>query len=298
VNTHFARTGGRLVSMDTTPPFQPNVSKPTVALKSSFGVDLAPAFKAQYHSRKQSFYAANTKDTHQAKKASFDLVNNPVKKSVYVTWVEKPAPCYADPCVLFLMSLTPVTAPLWLMLMDGYMGKQKATFKKTCVAFKEARSTPKSTPRNLREQLRAASSRALAMPKYWDEVKDPLVAQYFPLKKGSAEYQRVYDAIDLTTRQQQLHIHSIERIQNIGLWQSYCVKKSQICQREAASRPPNPTNHSGSQVRNWLFNGCPPDVVDKIMQQGFSPVRNQPVRRAGLEVLFTILAASLPHPNV
>ena len=109
------------------------------------------------------------------------------------------------------------------------------------------------------------------MPKYWDEVKDPLVAQYFPLQKGSAEYKRVHDAIALTTKQQQLNIHSIERVQNIGLWQSYCVKKSQICQREASSRPPNATNHSGSQVRNWLFHGCGPDVVDKILQQGFNP---------------------------
>ena len=63
---------------------------------------------------------------------------------------------------------------------------------------------------------------------------------------------------------------SSTQVQNIGLWQSYCVKKSQICQREASSRPPNPTNHSGSQVRNWLFHGCGPDVVDKILQQGFN----------------------------
>ena len=30
---------------------------------------------------------------------------------------------------------------------------------------------------------------------YWDEVKDPLVAQYFPLAKNSKEYKRVYDAM-------------------------------------------------------------------------------------------------------
>ena len=131
------------------------------------------------------------------------------------------------------------------------------------------------TADQLKEMQKAmgAGNDALAMPKYWDEVKDPLVAQYFPLAKNSKEYKRVYDAIALTTRQQQLNIHSIERVQNIGLWQSYCVKKSQICQREAESRPPNPTNHSGSQVRNWLFHGCGPDVVDKILQQGFNPVR-------------------------
>ena len=109
------------------------------------------------------------------------------------------------------------------------------------------------TAEQLREMQKAmgAGDDALAMPKYWDEVKDPLVAQYFPLQKGSAEYKRVYDAIALTTKQQQLNIHSIERVQNIGLWQSYCVKKSQICQREASSKAPErdePLRQPGAQL--------------------------------------------------
>ena len=39
------------------------------------------------------------------------------------------------------------------------------------------------TAEQLREMQKAmgAGDDALAMPKYWDEVKDPLVAQYFPL---------------------------------------------------------------------------------------------------------------------
>ena len=40
VDTHFARTGGALVSTDATPPFQPNVTKASVALKSA--VECAP----------------------------------------------------------------------------------------------------------------------------------------------------------------------------------------------------------------------------------------------------------------
>ena len=125
------------------------------------------------------------------------------------------------------------------------------------------------TADQLKEMQKAmgGGDEALATPKYWEAVKDPLMAQYFPLRPESEEYRRVYDAINLTTGPQQLHIHSVERVQNIGLWQSYCVKKSQI-----VSRPPGPrpTNRSGSQVRNWLFHGCGPDVVDKILQQGFN----------------------------
>ncbi len=93
----------------------------------------------------------------------------------------------------------------------------------------------------LQKLLGGAGDSALDPPKYWGQVKDPLMAEYFNLQQGSEEYRRVYDAINLTTGPQQLRIHSIERVQNIGLWQSYCVKKSQICQREAESRPPNPT---------------------------------------------------------
>ena len=84
----------------------------------------------------------------------------------------------------------------------------------------------------LQKLLGGAGDSALDPPKYWGQVKDPLMAEYFPLQQGSEEYQRVYNAINLTTGPQQLRIHSIERVQNISLWQSYCVKKSATVARE------------------------------------------------------------------
>ena len=74
----------------------------------------------------------------------------------------------------------------------------------------------------LQKLLGGAGDSALDPPKYWGQVKDPLMAEYFNLQQGSEEYQRVYNAINLTTGPQQLRIHSIERVQNISLWQSYC----------------------------------------------------------------------------
>ena len=147
-NTHFASTCGDLHTQDATSPFQPNLSKANVVLKSAldFSQDLLTAeFRVKYDHRKQSFYASNTTDEYQDKRASLNL--KPMKPSVAVAWVDTPTPCYVDPCVRNLMALTPLTAPIWLKLMDGHMGKQKATFKKTCSAFKEAQSTP----RNLRD---------------------------------------------------------------------------------------------------------------------------------------------------
>jgi len=106
---------------------------------------------------------------------------------------------------------------------------------------------------------------ALDPPKYWGQVKDPLMAEYFTLAPSSDEYKRVNAAISLTTGPQKMSIHAIERVQNISLWQSYCVKKSSIIGRER-----DPQHATRKYVRNWLFHGCGPDVVDKILQQGFN----------------------------
>ena len=91
-----------------------------------------------------------------------------------------------------------------------------------------------------------AGDSALDPPKYWGQVKDPLMAEYFNLAPNSAEYKRVEAAIALTTRPQQLRIHSIERVQNISLWQSYCVKKSATIAREK-----DPVAAERKYVRNW-----------------------------------------------
>ena len=117
----------------------------------------------------------------------------------------------------------------------------------------------------LQKLLGGEGDGALAQPKYWGQVKDPLMAEYFTLAPSSEEYKRVNAAIALTTGSQQLHINAIERVQNISLWQSYCVKKSSIIGREK-----DPQQATRKYVRNWLFHGCGPDVVDKILQQGFN----------------------------
>merc|ERR1712196_658907 len=54
-------------------------------------------------------------------------------------------------------------------------------------------------------------------------------------------------------------------VQNVSLWQSYSVKKSQICAREE-----DESKALRKYVRCWLFHGCPGDIVPKILQQGFN----------------------------
>ena len=141
VNTAFHETRGNLVTTDATLPFHPNQTKANVALKSVLDMKVDPAFWSQYLSRMQSFYASNTSDEEHDWNAKFRL--KPMKKSVHVAWVETPTPCYVNRRVRNLMALTPLTAPVWLMLMDRYMCKQKVTFTKTCSGFADRPQTPK-----------------------------------------------------------------------------------------------------------------------------------------------------------
>ena len=119
------------------------------------------------------------------------------------------------------------------------------------------------------DRLKEMPDEAFAPPSYWDEVKDPSsTVEFFPLEAGSEEYERVQSAFALTTGPLDVTINSIERVQNIGLWQAYCAKKSQIAAR--AIDPATATNHSGTPERNWLFHGLASEMSDKVAQLGFN----------------------------
>merc|ERR1719274_265342 len=83
--------------------------------------------------------------------------------------------------------------------------------------------------------------------------------------KTRDEYNRVLNAFMLTLNRSNFRIYSIDRVQNVSLWQSYSVKKSQICAREE-----DESKALRKYVRCWLFHGCPGDIVPKILQQGFN----------------------------
>ena len=116
-------------------------------------------------------------------------------------------------------------------------------------------------------QKRTGGADALATPSYWDDVKDKTVAQTFALNSSSGEYKRVEDCFMLTLwdKNWRIRIQSIERVQNVSLWQSYRVKRSTICSREHDEKA---ALHK--YVRCWVFHGCPSDVASKVIQQGFN----------------------------
>ncbi|KAH8044683.1 platelet-activating factor acetyltransferase [Aureococcus anophagefferens] len=136
--------------------------------------------------------------------------------------------------------------------------------------FAMAHTDPPSSEQlaELQDALGGGGADALAPPRYWDQVKDPLVAEYFKLDPKSDEYRRAAGAFLLEDDlRKKCTIQSIERVQNISLWQSYCVRKSATVSREGSE---NLAEATRKYVRCWLFHGAPGDVVAKILQQGFN----------------------------
>ena len=109
-----------------------------------------------------------------------------------------------------------------------------------------------------------------ALPTYWNPIMNRLNAEKFSVDPGSEEYARVETAFMLTLddpsrglQRTQFTIQSVERIQNMDLWNLYVAKRKSICGRKSPKDAQN-------LVRNWLFHGCSGDVTDEIAQGGFN----------------------------
>ena len=131
----------------------------------------------------------------------------------------------------------------------------------------------------------AGGEDALAAPKYWDEVLDPTVAQYFRItsKTHADEYERVLGTFMLTLDPSAFTIHSVDRVQNLSLWKTYAVTTGvhgiyfthridslQAKRAATCSREDDPEKARRRFVRAWLFHGCSSDLAPKILQQGFN----------------------------
>jgi poly [ADP-ribose] polymerase 10/14/15 len=122
-------------------------------------------------------------------------------------------------------------------------------------------------------RVRAATQNSRdTLPPYWNPIMDRSKARRFvvdPLS-DSEEYARVEKAFMLTLddptrglQRTQFTIQSVERIQNMDLWNLYVARRKSVCGRKSPKDAQN-------LVRTWLFHGGRPDTVDKILQQGFN----------------------------
>jgi hypothetical protein len=118
----------------------------------------------------------------------------------------------------------------------------------------------------LQSKMGGAGDDALKPPTSWKKQNDPLMVEKFLLPDGQ-EKRDVAANFMQTLHHTSVRIVSIERIQNVSMWQSYAVKRQTVVSRE---KKQDNTKTQSRFERVWLFHGCHPDVVPNIMQQGFN----------------------------
>ena len=144
-------------------------------------------------------------------------------------------------------------------------------------AAAEARAQERAESRNAQFALRwrhqtqqARQAQQLERQKYPDtwRMSQPGRPEHgrFELPADSREFQDVAASFRRTAPAG-VRIVSIERVQNDTLWQSYVVKRQTIVSREKEQDESRPQSRF---ERVWLFHGCRPDVVPKIVAQGFN----------------------------
>lgn len=129
-------------------------------------------------------------------------------------------------------------------------------------------------------------------PPNWSPVLNPFAFQLDKLESVSSEYKEVYDAfMSASSRSSQdVRIDGIERIQNLGLWQGYVVKREQIFQQIVGSDG-NGQETLGKYERRWLWHGTKADSVGKILQRGFDrSFRGRNGTKYGQGVYFAVSA--------
>jgi len=117
---------------------------------------------------------------------------------------------------------------------------------------------------------------ALQAPAYWDDIVDPTVVQLHELKTSDQEYQNIVRAFMSTLKPPRFHktvkVLSVQRMQNLAMWQSYVVKRQTICYRETGGQdtPQEMKRALDRFERKPLWHGTNVEVVQKLMQQGFN----------------------------
>merc|ERR1711935_622781 len=114
---------------------------------------------------------------------------------------------------------------------------------------------------------------ALNAPSNWNDVIDPSIVQIQKLNKTDSEYRKVEAAFD-SSLACKVKIASINRVENLAMWQSFVVKRQTIVSREISQE----TETSDADInqkrqrleRCWLWHGTNVEVMDKILQQGFN----------------------------
>jgi len=114
---------------------------------------------------------------------------------------------------------------------------------------------------------------ALNAPSHWNDVTDPSTVQIQNLNKTDPEYRKVEVAFN-SSLGRRVKIASIKRVENLGMWQSFVVKRQTIVSREIGQEAGASNADTSKQrqrlERSWLWHGTNAEVMGKILQQGFN----------------------------
>ena len=113
----------------------------------------------------------------------------------------------------------------------------------------------------LQAKMGSGASDMLAAPAHWDSVRDPLIAERIRLNDGPEKT----DAVNAFKQSLSANVTivSVDRIQNMAMFQSYAVKRQGMLTRDKGTAMANPE-------KIWLFHGTSAETVPKIIQQGFN----------------------------
>lgn len=111
----------------------------------------------------------------------------------------------------------------------------------------------------------------LSPPPTWDDSTEGRIE----VQEGTTEYDEVtnFFMAALYGQRDLVKVKKVERIQNLPSWQSYAVKKQTMKTRDSkdmALRVNNKDPNLDAIERRWLFHGTDPDVIPKIVIQGFN----------------------------
>ncbi|CAB9502247.1 TCDD-inducible poly [ADP-ribose] polymerase [Seminavis robusta] len=123
-------------------------------------------------------------------------------------------------------------------------------------------------------QTMGDATEALDPPSHWKNMTDATTALRVEIEAGNEEREAVLASFQATLPSN-TKIQSVQRIQNLALWQSYVVKRRAVYHRETGHFPRDDGKEEQCRTlqkieRKWVFHGCDSDVVDKIVQQGFN----------------------------
>lgn len=107
----------------------------------------------------------------------------------------------------------------------------------------------------------------LAPPSTWTQGQSGLVK--VSSRSDASEYRQVVNAFSFWLDDSH-PVVNVERIQSMGLWRSYAVKRSSIQERYATGSSSPINNKHANVEKKWLFHGASPQTVSKIVSQGFN----------------------------